>query len=176
MQADVWLKLKKFGRRKGLSEEQSEDYASEAFIQLFKGRKATFDQLLVDFKRKEYGDSRSKYFRVRHSKDVTEFERSGGLNHVGPGAEPCSDESGGGNPSDDFIPTGRDGLIWELHYRCGFQLAEIGEWYGVSQSRISHILKRVNKKFKCHALRADLKEKLEVNPNYLELSVDWITL
>ena len=176
MQQDVWINLKKYGKRKGLSEEQAEDYASEAFIRLFQGRKATIEQLLIDFKRKEFGNSRSKYFRFRESKTVDELETIGRLDLPCSGVEPCSDETGRDDLHNGFCPTGRGGLIWELVHDCGFEALEIATWYGISQSRISQILRKVKKEFESHVLLNDLKNKLEDNQKYLELDVDWIVL
>jgi hypothetical protein len=176
LQAEVWEKLKRFGRSRGLSPENAEDYASEAFICLFRGRKATFDQLLIDFKRKEYGDTRAKSFRVRHAEDVTELERVGGLNHVSLGAQSCSDENRGNNLANDFYISGRAGLIWDLVNDCGFKSLEVADMFGVKESRICQILKEVKASFEAHVLRKDLIEKLEDDPEYLELKVDWITI
>lgn len=172
----LWTKLKKFGRSRGLSSEQSEDFASESFICIERGRKATFEQLLVDFKRKEYGNSRAKSFCVRHAEDVTDLERIGGLNHVGLGTQSCSDEDRGNNLADDFFLTGRTGLIWDLVNRGGFESREIAEMYGVTEARISQILTEGKRAFEAHVLRKDLKDKLEVDADYLELKVDWIQI
>jgi hypothetical protein len=50
-------KAKQYAIRRG-HEETSDDFAQEAAIAYFRGRKASIGQLFIDFLRKEYGDCR----------------------------------------------------------------------------------------------------------------------
>ena len=52
-------RLKHFAKTKGLIQDEVDDFSQEAAFQLYRGRKATFGQLYVDFLRKTYGDTRS---------------------------------------------------------------------------------------------------------------------
>lgn len=52
-------RLKHFAKTKGLIKDEVDDFSQEAAFQLYRGRKATFGQLYVEFLRKTYGDTRS---------------------------------------------------------------------------------------------------------------------
>lgn len=52
-------RLKKYARTKPLREDEIDDFSQEAAFAIFRGRKASYGQLYVDFLRKTYGDTRS---------------------------------------------------------------------------------------------------------------------
>jgi RNA polymerase sigma factor (sigma-70 family) len=130
-------RARKYAKRKFPTTNDAEDFAQYAVMHLIQGRKASFSQLLTDFLRQTYGDSRTgantvvmeykdsetpdwrRDFRIALDikKDVKQLMAN------------CLD--------------GRDVSIIKLKYFYDLNDVEIADVFGITPSRVSGILSRV---------------------------------
>ncbi len=66
-------RLKRYARSKGARQDEVDDFSQEAAFAIFRGRKATFRQLYVDYLRKTYGDTRSPC-NIAKSRSTLQYE------------------------------------------------------------------------------------------------------
>ena len=71
-------RLKTYAKAKGLIQDEVDDFSQEAAFALYRGRKATFRQLYVDFLRKTYGDTRvpGNVEKSRQALQYAEFDEN----------------------------------------------------------------------------------------------------
>lgn len=81
-------RLKKYASSKGLRQDEIDDFSQEAAFRLYRGRKATFRQLYVDFLRKTYGNQRtpSGAKRSRQTLEYAEFDEECSRGNMGDGS------------------------------------------------------------------------------------------
>jgi len=122
--------------RKGFDRD-AEDFAQEVCLAYVRGRKATISQLFTDYLRQWYGDTRTLGGRIR-SRATLFYENE---------PERCSDGMLG--PDGDnwqcvvgFLK-GSDKCIITLKYKWGLSEAEIGNCFGVTESRICQRIKGI---------------------------------
>lgn len=71
-------RLKAYAKTKGLIQDEVDDFSQEAAFSLYRGRKATFGHLYVDFLRKTYGDTRvpSNVEKSRSTLQYADFDET----------------------------------------------------------------------------------------------------
>lgn len=160
-------------KSKGESDESCEDFAQFVSMKFFEGRKGTIDQLLVDYFRKTYGDTRFDYGKlksqsIRSSRDVNDTESN---------IESLIDHG-------DFEDKGKDTskLFLKLPSRyidclClldnGFTQADIARFLRISPSRVCQIFKVIrDKKILDLGLFDDYKNGLIKD----EFQINWIEI
>lgn len=135
-----FLKLMGFARnvarRKGYHQ-HADDFAAEVAIKTIEGRKASTEQLFVDYLRKEYGDARlasgREKMRDRHAMQELADTVAASTRNSAALEQLC-----GG-----FRIYGSSRAILVLYYKWGFHEAEIANCYGVTESRICQRLKEI---------------------------------
>ncbi len=121
----------------------AEDFAQEAILKLSMGRKANMGQLLVDFIRQEYGDTRGgtergiEWAEKRSYEDVSIRQFPDAM---------FKDDM-------DFysLVSGLDGMERAyilLTHKWGLTLAEIGDCFNLSEGRISQQLSVIHEKIR----------------------------
>lgn len=144
--SDLACRLTKNFNRSDLSD----DFTQYAVEHLLNGRKATMKQLFVDFIRQELGDSRASgdaLYKTGAPKKIKQFTLW----------EEYMDKSAEDKHNFDYNAIvdkleGPQRTMLVLYYEWGFELKEIGKALGVSESRVSQVLKQLN---------VDLKKKLK---------------
>lgn len=117
------------------------DFGSYVVIKTIEGREAALAHLWVDFLRDHYGDPRSpggkaKSTALHGSEEITDRHE-----------EIASPTYTRWNElAEEFCSNVRERVCFLLHYQHGFELSEIGDLYGSTQSRICQILKPVRDK------------------------------
>lgn len=120
----------------------AEDFAQDALICIVQGRKATIDQLFVDFMRKTLGRRDKRPYKLRAGYEIP-------LEH--PNRHAARSQS----PDDDlqfhhllaFI-NGKERAMIILLYKWEFTLREIGDTFGVSESCVCMRMKRIHEKIR----------------------------
>lgn len=139
----TWIeRLKSYARGRGYPQ-LADDFSQEAIAKYLQGRKATFEQLLTDFLRAEYGDTRphncNARSRATHGMQSLDTHDFGNLpvaiGSFGRDADGIREYLGGLEPDQRCI------II--LRYVWSFREAEIADCFGVTESRICQRLKRI---------------------------------
>jgi DNA-directed RNA polymerase specialized sigma24 family protein len=161
----------------------SEDFAQEFCIKKFTGSKQTTEQMFIDFLRKEYGDTRSAGGRLRAnarhrmvSLDKPLHEDSGESLHAiiaSPGGESELIRS---SWRDVVKLGGQQALISELYFDDEWKLKEIGDYLGVTESRISQIIKQISKKIIKYGLYIELISNYRDFKEESLLEIEWIKM
>lgn len=154
--------------------EIADDFSQEAVMALFGGRKATLDQLLVDHLRREYGDSRCASFAQRNAAQRQYVEISAPECQI-PGERCAASDPG----SDDLARRINACLTfreWQLvsALEAGESPREIAFDHGVTESRVSQLMKPLRRKIESMKLMADELQLFRLSRSVLV--VDWITL
>lgn len=118
--------------------EFADDFSQYALEMLFKGRKSTLKQLMIDFKRSEFGDYRHPNGIKRK---IAYYDNINATAH--PGVEDAHAIS-----FDMMIKgfSGIDRTALVLYYKWSLTLKEIGHSLGVSEALICVTLKEVHAK------------------------------
>lgn len=117
--------------------ELCDDFIQFAAEALLRGRKATVKQLFTDFIREEYGDSRYQTHAKISPKHLV------GLDQVDFGSYDDKHHS-----EYNFLLNsykGTDRVILVLYFEWDMSLKEIGHTLGISEGRVSQILKTLTK-------------------------------
>lgn len=181
----------KNARAKGFDQE-AEDFASWVTIKYLEGKSQhqTLDQSFIEYRRKHHGNPRTRGYRARKSAEshyitLTPLEsdekgqaelRSAERSFVDVSGE--SEDYRREDPDPSIHLSGRDLIAYQLVYQEELTLKEAGELLGVTESRMSQILKRVTTDI-AHAVArplmlADMRERVEQGDT--EFRIDWITL
>lgn len=133
----------RIARRKGHGE-LAEDFAQDAVFKLIQGRKAKFGQMLIDYLRQEYGDSR----RNEDSKPGPRYYERAQYAEIDPRT---MGEAPPHNDDIDFFSlikhlTPNERALITLRHKWDMELTEIGECFGISHSRVCQQLKEIYKK------------------------------
>lgn len=163
--------------------ELAEDFAQEIFVAFARGRRATIEQLFVDFLRQHQGDSRTpggRAMQVARARAVSLDE-------------PCED--GGqvlrhelvGRPErgpDDLLDhlgcsglfEGEDVQLYRLHFIEQRQNTDIADLYGVSESRISQRVNRMRERIRQELQFRQVWERFKDDSSFGQLEVQWLTM
>jgi len=128
-------------RRARFYRDIEDDFAQYCLLRYLEGSKATVEQLLVDFLRKNYG--RPKGRRNMTIKNTMSLSNS----------EEVLQQVSVNEHNSDFSKImdkleGVERTIAVLHFKWDFTLKEIGEVLDVSESRVSQLLSALNSKFR----------------------------
>ena len=126
----------------------AEDFAQEATLKLSQGRKANMSQLLIDFIRLEYGDTRQG---AEKGKSWAEKRAYNELD-LAQASEPFSHDLDFYSLLEDLDEKQRAYLI--LTHKWGLTLAEVGDCFGVTEGRVSQQLTAVHEKIGKYLKRA----------------------
>lgn len=117
--------------------EIAEDFAQEATFSLSRGRKASLEQLLIDFLRGYYGSTRHGGKSSRHAHTSLYHED---------GEEKCTDTDQDAARGDllDFgelgnALKGNQRIVFHLTHTWGLLRTEVADVLGVSESRVSQV-------------------------------------
>lgn len=164
----------------------ADDFAQEAIVKILSGRKATIAQLFIDFVRQQYGDT-------GRGRSALGQLKSAGIREAKSFDQPISRESEStlfdvlvapepdpGHDRHDWRARNsfgeREGLIADMRYDDEMLESEIAWIFGVTESRICQIIKRVNKKIESSAIIARCYDNYKNNENYSKLHINWITI
>ena len=175
-----WSKAVSYARSKGLQND-AEDFAQEACLEIIGGRKAGLRFLLIDYLRRRYGRSRErgltpKFFEQRYWMPIDKPDEAGTPFH-----QPAGDI--GGQPEferGDWLSRidiyGRESEIFDLIVIDGMKEAEVGEDFGITESRVSQVMKVVREKTKDAMILSETLDRYKDEKEYSQLEIEWITL
>lgn len=152
--------------------QHADDFAQEVILTFIENpdRHSTVDQLFIDYLRKTHGNTRSVCGAARAKAELT--------------ACPLDDERDIADDTGDerrdwgcaFIFTGRKADIYQAYFIDEETEKTIAERFGVTESRICQILKPMKKEIQEYYLYREFRERLEWDPDFTKLYVDWIRL
>jgi predicted DNA-binding protein (UPF0251 family) len=130
------------------SEDESEDFASFVITKRLTGRKATLEQLLIDFYRRENGDSRfrSKFFKRNTRSFVEGFKPDNSFRYYGLILDLQYGLSS--------LNTDEFKLIY-LRFFCGYKVSELSDMYEVSHFIIRSEINKILKKIKYNLIKGE---------------------
>ena len=180
---ELWSKCFGYAKHRG-HPQIAADFAQEACLLYAQGSCREIKFLFIDFLRKHYGSTRSLSNRRRmYEKHVTKSldqpigeEKDGMLLGESIGWVGTDSEQRGSNWRSRICFSGRDALIADLYFDYEWKQHEIGDYLGVTESRVCHILRRIKKQIE-HA--AIIQDKLSLYKDLKEesqLVVEWIKL
>jgi hypothetical protein len=152
--------------------ELADDFAQELALHWLSGhgKHQTVDQFFIDYLRTLYGRSgvcsdRSKYSERRNYVDLTEARDI---------AAPSRDLE----PKREYshLFSGRESVIYELYFVEERSGEAIGEYLGVTESRVSQLLASIKEVIKRHVVLMDGYERIEWDNSFLSFSIKWMSL
>lgn len=118
---------------------EAEDFAQEVALSILTGRKTTMANHLIDYLRKEFGDSRYDNQIKRATRSPEQITES-----IEPQAVQTDDLDFEKLLTD--MLTQKEQAYMNLIHRWGFTLNEVGKTFGVSESRVSQEVKEIYRK------------------------------
>ncbi len=148
---EQFRKRARYVARKRGHPQLAEDFAQEIFVAFARGRRATLDQLFIDFLRKYQGDSGTDRGRARQdararavSLDEPAGPESGGmLRHELVGGAGGDPESRLDHLGASHLFGGVEAQVYQLHFVEQLPLGECALALGVSASRVSQLVGRM---------------------------------
>lgn len=168
-QKKFWNFLYKYGLKKGLRHEHAEEFAQEAFIKYSNGN-TNLNWLIIDFKRKEFGDIRTPAGRNRANANI-EFNEF----YIGRSNGSLDGNQFESLSFDRYLKLDERYLYKEI-FEDGFKGKEIAIYYNVSESRISQKLKLIKNKLSKQKLIDDFWDEYNLDENKSQLKIDWIKI
>jgi DNA-binding CsgD family transcriptional regulator len=158
----------------------ADDFAQEAVIAWNRGRKATVEQLLIDFLRKEYGGtglrlSTRRGNRLSHrslDEEQGDTGRTLGDSIAAPEGDPGAIRD---TRQYGVSLNGAEVTVFEL-IQGGMSQDEIGDLLGVTPSRICQIFRSVKKKTKDEVMLRDFYDTYNDFKESSELLINWIAI
>lgn len=161
----------------------AEDFAAQVVIDLIEGRPDNLDWLLTDFLRREYGNTRSLSGSAKSDARISGRSLD---QPAGPEGSMCLAECIG-SPEPDPDPVGSDwrsqvvlfgraAIMAELHFDHEFDQRDIADMYGVTEARISQLLKPVKREIERAMIVAETADIYRDDKEYSKLEINWITL
>lgn len=179
----LWRRANSHAIRRGHSG-LADDFSQEAVLAWIGGRKATVEQLLIDFLRKEYGSARVRSSR-KHPSNSPGGSKFNSLDQaIGDSdrtrhditAAPERDPGAIGDTRKFGVSLdGKAAVVCELAGQ-GYLQNEVGEILGFTEYRTSQLMKVVRRKIKEEQL---IREKYDEYKDFKETSVlviDWIAI
>jgi len=176
----LWAKAACYARSKGLQND-AEDFAQEACLAALKRSSVRLSSLFIDYLRQQYGRSRErghtpKLYERRYWVPIDEPDEDGKPFH-----QPSGDI--GGQPEferEDWLSRidiyGRESEIFDLIVIDGMKEAEVGEDFGITESRVSQVMKVVREKTKDAMILSETLDRYKDEKEYSQLEIEWITL
>lgn len=166
--------------------EEADDFAQEAAIAIFRGRKASVKDLFIDYLRTQYGRTglrstanglaRSNAKHSMRSLDAPiSRENEDSLHSII--AAPRSDPRPlGADWRDRGSFRGRDALIAELRHDFEMSVREIADLLGVTPSRISQVCRGIEKEIQRCAVLSEVADSYRDDDEYSKLEIRWIKI
>lgn len=167
--------------------ELADDFSQEIFIAFARGWHSTLDQLFTDYLRKEYGNTRTpgglekrlaKSRTVSLDEPCSETESGAHFHELI--ADPRSIKERAESDIDfqdlSFLFTGRQVEIFSLYYLEEWSTATIGDWLGLTESRISQLLKLIKKEIQNYFAMKELRDRLQWDSSFGVYQVEWIRI
>lgn len=166
--------------------ELADDFAQELLLTFVENpdRHSTVEQLFIDYLRGTYGDTRShlgtERSRTEHTMlsldtQANQSEREISLYDVLAAPQPDS-ESERTRRECSILFGGREAEIYDAYFVDEEVEKSIGERFGITESRVSQILKPMKKEIQEYYLIREVLERMEWDPDYGKFQVDWIRL
>ena len=169
----------KYAYYKGFGQD-AEDFAQEYCIKMFEGRKASVKNIFIDYLRGRYGDSRSSFglAKQRETRNAVDIDAAdfkglpvsiedigGECDSSGKRAVLCNKQK--------LVLTHQEISVLEKILE-GYNFTSISDILGISQARVSQILKVAKGRIsKANEIRR-LKEEIILANGLIE--IDWIVL
>lgn len=162
--------------------ELADDFAQEAVMYFISRGKTKIEWLLIDHLRREYGSSRTISGRIRQSAEkyavrldapVSEDDSSG-LNHDIVGCSENGADELGENRGFDIpygLLRGREAEITVMYFQQEMTHEQIGKLFGITNLRVSQIIKEVTEKMKPILENKKLREKTEADDHFMEIKL-----
>lgn len=162
---------KAFGKSHGLSAELADEYAQFALMKkLCEGRKASYEQLLIDFKRGEFGDIRTAPGQAKAYGNYCRDEMGDDMATVDP-PEDLAEET-----SYPITLTLKERGIATLLAE-GVSQEDIAHFVlGVTPSRVCQMVRVIREKLADHEDLTHLRDMLDLEPHRHQLKVSWIKI
>jgi RNA polymerase sigma factor (sigma-70 family) len=166
--------------------ELADDFAQELLLSFVEkpDRGATFDQLFIDYLRGTYGDTRSACGAVRSRA----MHQSISIDDAGYESEEqmgLHDRLGSIEPDSELEQShrqcmhlfgGREAQLYQAYFVEEQSEKTIGNSMGITESRVSQCLKPMKKEIQDYFVLRECLERIEWDPEYTKLLVDWIRL
>ena len=165
---------------------EADDFAQEAVIAMLAGRKASLEQLFIDYLRAQYGRTgvrstsggRAKSAAIHGAVSLDQpisGENQNTLYSViaAPGRDP---RPFGADWRDRVSFRGRNSLIAELRYDFEMSPQEIADLLGVSAARISQLFRGIEKEIQRCAILSEVADTYKDDEEYSKLQIRWIKL
>lgn len=171
--------------KRGYSE-LADDFAQDLLLNFVANsdRGATVDQHFVDYLRREYGDTRSacgtarsRSMRSALSLDAPGYSDEGevGLYDRIAATQPVS-ESESTQRECSLLFGGREADIYKTYFVEERTQSLIAKALEITESRVSQILKSMKQEVSDYYVLREGLERMEWDPDYSKLQVDWIRL
>lgn len=176
------FECKQHARRRRYPQE-ADDFAQEAAIAFVRGRKATIEQLFIDYLRARHGDARARGYCPgpgAKNREISLDERKADTDGLSlldtiaaSGHDPRPEPYDWRSRANLSL---RDEVICQLYFDDEIVLAEIGEMLGITESMVSQRLKRVKKEIESVVLLSEKMAEYKDDSQVSKLEVNWITL
>lgn len=157
--------------------ELADDFAQEIFVQWLAGHGGhqTIDQAFIDYLRSLYGRTGPRGSGSGSgSGRFSEYRNYVNLDEVRNLAEPARDIQ----PTWDFthLFRGRQAFLYGAYFVEEMSENSIADILGLTESRVSQMIKPMKREIQDAALLTDVRERMEWDEDYGKVEVEWITL
>jgi RNA polymerase sigma factor (sigma-70 family) len=169
--------------------ELAEDFSQELFIEFLQNpdRGATVDQLFIDYLRRIHGrpgtpGGDARILARANTISIDSFSDDGKREEIQLPAydDPRSiDDGPGSNPDVGKFAKlfrGREAQIYQAYFVDEITEESIGKCFGISESRVSQILKPMKKKIKDAAILQEGYQRMEWDESFLSFKVNWLEI
>jgi DNA-directed RNA polymerase specialized sigma subunit len=130
---------------------------------------STLDQLFIDYLRQSYGDTRTGIGSARSKAEHTSCSLDLARNIAADPGDELEDRGCA------FLFKGKQRDLYEACFLEERTEATMGEYYGVTESRICQMLKPIKQEIESYYILRKFLERLNDDES-LELQIDWIQL
>lgn len=160
----------------------ADDFAQEVLLAFIENpnRKSTVDQLFIDYLRSTYGRPGTPGYEQRYalacpiSLDIQSEDHPSLYDVIGSAESDSRSEQSTWECSRLF--EGREAMIYALYFIEQMTESEIGSTLGITESRVSQILKNMKKEIRSYFTMKEMKERLEWDASFGVYQVEWIQI
>lgn len=150
----------------------AEDFAQELFVYFWEkpDRGATVSQLFIDYLREQHGrpGTPGGDARIAAEKSFSPIDDARDI-----AADPEPEQS---DWRCDFLFGGREAEVYDWVYLEERHEYELADRWGVSASRVSQVLKGVKQEIAGYLILKDALERMDWDPTFGLLNVNWIRI
>lgn len=166
----------------------ADDFAQEIFVEFLQNpdRGATIDQLFIDYLRRTHGRPGTPGGDARvlanHTISIDAHAQDDEYKEIQlPSHPPYGDTDDDSRLNRDvgrldFLFRGREAEIYRLYFVEELSEKSIGDLYGITESRVSQILKPMKKEIQDYYATQELRERSEWDESFGIFQIDWIRL